>query len=231
MSAPMQSPRSREMKEAIQVAEKIVGVQGNLFIKELLRSKKRGESNIRIGSTKETILENLIDGIRSGYITRADLDSWAQEIEGWGRQHVYLYRITADLAAESFWSSNEALQKRLKRTTTLNVTRSPQTDLDFPVDLRISSVAYANGSLEVIWRKRYEQWNRDKTKDETRRVDGDEYQFRAYRQELSRAVTRFVLKPNERRAALFIQIPLSDPKHDEARDVVKNALSELLAWE
>lgn len=227
----MKSTNRQEVKEAIQVAETIIRVQGNLFIKELLRRKKRTEREIRIGTTKEALLDNLTEAIRSGYITREDLDAWTLEVEGWGRQHVYLYAITADLAVESFWHSEDAFQRRLRGATALHVTRSRRTDLDFPEKLRISSVGYHGGTFEAIWRKRYEQWNREKAKDEVRRINGDIYEFRAFRQELSRAVTRFVIKPAERRAALFVQIPLSDPEHNRARDVVKNALSELVAWD
>lgn len=91
-------------------------------------------------------------------------------------------------------------------------------------------MSFTDRVFEVVWRRRFEQWDRDESKDEKRTIDGDKYELRAYRQKLSRAVTRFVLKPDERIAALFVQIPLNDPIHAIARDVVKDSLSELLGW-
>lgn len=222
--------KSREVSEAIKIAEKIIRVQGNLFIKDLLRKKKRTESRIRIGATKDEILENLVEAINSGYVARTDLDAWTQEVEGWGRQHVYLYRVSQALAAEPYWRSNEALQKKLKQHTSLDITSGVSTDLDFPQELRISSATFADGAFEVVWRRRFEQWDRDESKDEKRSIEGDKYELRAYRQKLSRAVTRFVLKPADRSAGLFLQIPLSDPTHAMAREVVKDTLADLLGW-
>jgi hypothetical protein len=222
---------SRDVSDAIKIAERIIRVQGNVFIKDLLRKKKRTEGRIRIGTTKDEILDNLIEAIRSGYIVGSDLDAWAQEVEGWGKQHVYLYRVSKKLAEEAYWRSNEALQRRLKQHTDLELTDSGLSALEFPQELKISAVTLTDGVFEVIWRRRFEQWDRDESKDEKRTIDGDRYELRAFRQKLSRAVTRFVLKPAERVAALFVQIPLGDPTHASAREAVKDTLTGLLGWE
>ena len=123
---------ARDVSDAIKIAKKIIRVQGNLFIKDLLRKKKRAEGRVRIGSTKEEILDNLIDAIRAGYIVRADLDAWTQEVEGWGKQHVYLYRISKKLAEEPFWRSSDTLQKKLTHYAALKLTDSNSPDLEFP---------------------------------------------------------------------------------------------------
>jgi hypothetical protein len=223
--------KSQGAAAAIKIAEKIIRTQGNVFIKDLLRKKKRAEVRIRIGSTKEEILENLVEAIDAGYIVLADLEAWIQEVEGWGRQHVYLYRVSRKLAEEPFWRSSDALQRKLKEHGGLTLTESAVLDLDFPQELRISAVSFTDRVFEVIWRRRFEQWDRDESQDEKRTIHGDKYELRAYRQKLSRAVTRFVLKPAERTAAVFVQIPLNDPTHAAARDAVKETLADLLGWE
>lgn len=221
---------TREVSDAIKIAEKIIRVQGNLFIKDLLRTKKRTEARIRIGSTKEDILENLVEAIEAGYILRSDLEAWTLEVEGWGKQHVYLYRVARKLAEDPFWRSTQTFQRKLKQYPTLQLDPSEAPDLEFPPELKISAVSFSDRTFEVIWRRRFEQWDRVPTEDEERTIHGDKYQLRAYRQKLSRAVTRFVLKPDAKMAALFLQIPLQDPTHSSARDLVKDTLAELLGW-
>jgi hypothetical protein len=221
---------TRDMSDAIKIANKIIRVQGNVFIKDLLRKKKRIEARIRIGNTKEDILENLVEAIKAGYIVRADLEAWTQEVEGWGKQHVYLYRVAKNLAAEEFWRSSAAFQKELKQHSALNLGESEAPDLEFPTELKISSLSFTDRVFEVIWRRRLERWDRDETYDEKRTIDGDKYELRAYRQRMSRAVTRFVLKPDERVAALFLQVSLKDPTHEIARGMVKDTLSDLFGW-
>ena len=227
--ALMSKPRPQGTASAIQIAETIVKVQGNIFIKELLREKKRADSTIRIGVTKEEILSNLVEAIKQGKISRQDLDAWVQEVEGWGKQHIYPYRAAADLADAPFWKSADALKHRLKKTI-LASAWTETTRLTFPQELALASVNYKDARFEVIWHERFEHWNRDKARDPGREViDGDLYEFRAYRQELARSVMRFVLIPSER-AALFLQIPLADPEHEIARGKARDTLREVFPW-
>src|SRR6185369_4260616 len=132
---------ARDVRDAIRIAEKIIRVQGNVFIKDLLRTKKRTEARIRIGSTKEDILDNLRDAIRAGFISRGDLESWTQEVEGWGKQHVYLYRVSKKLAAEPYWRSTGDFEKKLEQHPVLLLERREAPDLEFPPELKISSVS------------------------------------------------------------------------------------------
>src|SRR5438093_13307105 len=90
---------------ATEVAKSIVKVQGTIFIKELLREKKRIDSTIRIGAGKDEILSNLVEAIEQGKIAQSELDEWVRSVEGWGKQHVYLYRVGAKLAKDPIWAS------------------------------------------------------------------------------------------------------------------------------
>lgn len=64
----------------------IVLAQGNIFIKDLLRS-----NNVPIGNTKADFSRNLNAAIDAGALTQAVIEAWLGEIEGWGNQHVYLF--------------------------------------------------------------------------------------------------------------------------------------------
>src|SRR5258708_40363653 len=64
----------------------IVLAQGNIFIKDLLRS-----NNVSIGNTKADFAENMNAAIDAGVLTQSVIEAWLGEIEGWGNQHVYLF--------------------------------------------------------------------------------------------------------------------------------------------
>jgi len=83
----MTNGSSDSVSRAIDLAQRIVKAQGNIFIKEFLRQKKRDNSAIRIGATKEEILANLIAAIEQGAILGSDLDAWLSDVEGWGKQY------------------------------------------------------------------------------------------------------------------------------------------------
>lgn len=226
----MASKSAREILASIEIAERIVRSQGNVFIKEFLRRKRRTDRSVRIGITKDDILENLIAAIEAGAVQRKDLEDWVREVEGWGRQHVYLYHVSTKLTQDTAWSSPATLRSRVQKHTGVETGLRDPAGIEFPDKLTVSSFSYADGTFEVVWRKRFEQWNRDKSQDEKKTVGGDLYELRAYRQEQSRTVTRFVLKPGSKRAAVFLQLPLGDPDHDVTRNVISATLDPIIGW-
>jgi hypothetical protein len=219
-----------EMLRAIEVARSVVNIQGNIFIREFLRQKKRVNPAIRIGAKKDEVLANLVAAIEQGLIPAGDLETWLNDVEGWGRQHAYLYRATAKLAADDMWSSTDRLIEKLTRAGLKGLWR-PGTSLEFPEELTLTSIDYVDGRFEMAWHRRLESWERDAEKDKDPKrevIDDHVYEFRAYRQQLDRTVTRFVLRPRSRQAALFVQIPLTDPAHLAARDMMRSALAKVL---
>ncbi|HYN82313.1 MAG TPA: hypothetical protein VES88_12485 [Gemmatimonadaceae bacterium] len=219
------------VKRALAIAEQVVMTQGSIFIRELLRNKKREGSKVAIGTTKEEILDNLVKAIRDNVVTAADLDDWVEEIEGWGRQHVYMHRVGQRIVASPALESPAQLLSAL-RDSKMAATWGKRTSLDFPDELAISRIDFDGDVLQVGWQQRYDRWQREKSLDPPRQtIEGDVYEFRAYRQELLRSVMRFVLFVKSRRAALFIQLPLADPRHQAARDLAKATLGKLISWD
>jgi hypothetical protein len=218
-------------KRAFAIAEQVVMTQGSIFIRELLRKKQHQGSAVAIGSTKQDILESLVQAIKDDVVTEADLDEWVQEIEGWGRQHAYLFHASEKVMSSPALKSSRHLQSAL-RDSKMAAVWGKQTSLDFPNELVISRVNFDGDRLELGWQQRYDRWRREKSHDPPRQtIEGDTYEFRAYRQELLRSIMRFVLFVKERKAALFVQIPLGDPRHEEARDLAQKTLGNLISWE
>ena len=89
------SPSASEIEDLKRLAAGIIRAQGNRFIKELLRDRK-----IRMGANKEDFNRNLNDAIETGRLRLDDVDRWLRRVEGWGNQHVYLYRLSNSLRAK-----------------------------------------------------------------------------------------------------------------------------------
>jgi hypothetical protein len=215
-----------KVEEALQLANAIAKVQGNIFIKELLRSKKKDDSTIRIGITKDEILDNLRTAISDGKITHADLTEWVDEVEGWGKQHVYLYNVKQKLAGNSIWDSADTFLKHLKLKQ-LEKEWKKAPGLYFPEELELAHIDFADGTLECVWRRGVILRQRDKTQDKTEVViNGDTYDFQAYRHTPTRSVMRFEMSPQKKVAGLFVQIPLG-PEHHEAIKSANELLDKL----
>ena len=89
---------NKDIMKNIKIAESIIKSQGSIFIKELLREKKKAGAPVKIGANKSQSLEYLDQAIRKGYITRVDLESWIADVEGWGKQHVYVYHLPEEFS-------------------------------------------------------------------------------------------------------------------------------------
>jgi hypothetical protein len=197
-----------QVAKAIELADAVAKVQGNIFIKELLRSKKKSDSSIRIGITKDEIVENLRTAISEGKITYLDIAAWVTEVEGWGRQHAYLLNVTPQLAGDLMWGSDKAVFERLKDRH-LEATWKNSPGLSFPEEFTLALIDFANEKFECIWRRGVNLRQRDKSKDKyDEPIEGDIYDFHAFRHVPTRSVMRFEMYPSRKEAVLFVQIPL-----------------------
>ena len=93
-----------EIEELKKLAKGIILGQGNIFIKELLRKE-----NIKIGTNKEEFLENILKAIDDGDLIREHFDDWLKEVEGWGEQHIYLYKIPEDIKNLEIWNNRDKI--------------------------------------------------------------------------------------------------------------------------
>jgi len=217
-----------EYAEALAFAERVVMPQGAIFIRELLRQKRTDRPAIRIGISKEEVKENLRIAIRSGAVTQADLERFISAVEGWGNQHVYLFD-PGPVADLRIWKSVRNVQKALAAIGHNEIWQKTD-DPSFPEELVAASASFRDGCFELLWRAKDEHWWRDAARDKPREeIDGDLYEFRAYRQELKRSVMRFVLFPASRKAALFVQIPLGK-RHIQALATARHTLDGLFRF-
>jgi hypothetical protein len=223
IKAPREKPPSDKEKEAL---KKLVGgivlAQGNIFIKELLR--RRG---ITIGATKSDFIKNMMQAIEDGTLRRWDVDQWLDEVEGWGNQHAYLFKVPTVVANMSLWSNRDRLREKLEGAG-LGKQWNALASLIYPSKRTLTGI-YADGpAVRFVWHEGVDSWVRDKTKDYGEEIEGDEYQFRAHRLQAERSVMRFEIRPREKMAAILMQIPWSAEAHSGAISEVKSAVAPIL---
>jgi len=223
---PTAAERKEELKE---FALSIVRGQTNVYVKELLREHK-----VRIGATKEDFDNNLTQAIDDGVLTREHFEAWLQSVEGWGQQHVYVYRVTKDQVAP-FATEAEARQ-RIKDARLLKYWRKPTakaTHFDFPDDenLHLVSITYSD-SLLFHWHKGTTYWVRTREEEKHDKpnewIGGFEYEFRAFRGRSMREVMRFEIRPSMGLAALFIPAPVNSKAHAVAYRRATDTISRVL---
>lgn len=201
-------PSSRdETQQLKELAHTIVVSQGNQFIKELLR-----KNNIKIGTNKKDFEANLNAAIDEGLLTQGDFDEWLEDVEGWGNQHVYFHQPLRHSRAQILRLVEGSPSKHL-----LNIGRSHA----FPAELTLTSIDVTASSVSLSWHRGTTSADRVEERDKDPEwIDGDLYEFRAYRQRDSRAVVRFEWTFDRPYSAVFMQLPNEGQLHDDTLTLV-----------
>lgn len=190
----------------------IVLLQGNDFIKELLR-----QNGAKIGATKADFAKNIIEAIESETLTQAKIEAWLDELEGWGNQHIYLFE--APTVAVS------SLQGAFSTSPHKALVGAPQS-YKFPSDLELSNINLDGLSLSLVWHLGKEGWDRAKAKDFVRDEGQDRYRYEAHRRRVDRSLVRFEWKFSDGHCAILIHRN-QDIDHDVVMSVVWTLLQSL----
>jgi len=218
---------ARESSRSGDLRDFVLGIaraQGNIFIRELLRSRK-----MPIGANKKEFETNLREAIDEGKLAWADVQKWLDEVEGWGDQHIYLFGVPDLVAADEMWTAEENVRKRLPAA--LKKLWKADTSLSFPEERTLTGIYFENDELRYVWHQGTGTWVREPDRDiKNRIIRGDRFEFRAYRERPDRSVMRFVVRPKLRLAAVFMQIPWTRATHEEALGEVRAKTSALVDW-
>ncbi len=217
-------PDESEKNVLRELARGVIRAQGNVFIKELLRSRE-----IRIGTTKEDFERNLFSAVDGGQLRLADVETWLDEVEGWGNQHVYLYSVPDEIAIAGALSSPESMRRTLEAASLRDLWDAP-TSQAFPEALALTSIRFDGEQLRLTWHEGEKSWARgkeEKALDEIRDVGLDRYEMRAYREISRRSVMRFELRLKERLAAVFLSYAFEEKVHEGAVRAVMETLGKL----
>lgn len=193
---------------ARQLVRDVILAQSNVFIKELLIGK-----GIRGGATKADFQKQLDDEIAAGNLTYEELKAWVEETEGWGDEHIYLYKIPTPVTR---LLGQAAYAEERVRKGKLAAVWNADPSLEFPPVRKLTSIQFGERELTFVWHQGTQFEKRAKEKDFERvEEDGERYLYKAWRIASRRSVTRIVIRPYF--AAVFLP-SLSEPKtHAEER--------------
>src|ERR1051326_5539787 len=176
-----------ETRRAHDLVRDVILAQTNVFIKELLRRKGyTGATN------KQQIEGQLREAIDSGSLTYDDLTNWMEQTEGWGNEHVYLYKVPDGLVE---WLSNPTkIKARLEKEGRGYLWQADRSLL-FPEICTLTGVYHAHGELMFVWHEGAGYKRRASEKDfEEDDEYGEHYYYQAYRRVSQRDVTRVVVR-------------------------------------
>lgn len=216
-------PLPSEADALVRLVQGIVLAQGNEFIKEMLRDR-----GIRIGSTKADFERNMLEAIHAGDLRREHIELWLNEVEGWGNQHVYLYDVPSDLSTAL--RDDEALRKKVLKAG-FQKQYNAGISLEYPPQRTLTRIDHNGGELSFVWHQGKESAIRKKEHDFRNEIGRDVYDFRAYRIRSERAVTRFVVRPSDNVAAIFIQTPWNEEEHDEVISDVTTVVARVIPFD
>jgi len=204
----------QQIKEAKEAAKRIVLTQGNKYIKELLRSNKA-----KIGKNKEEFLKNLLEAIDDGKLNKAKIDEWLGKTEGWGNQHIYLFK-TPQIEPNT-------IPDLIKASETPDIL-DKSVNYEFPDELTLKVATLdTTEDLSLEWREGNDSWVRAKAKDYRNEIDGEEYEFRAYREKSERRVVRFRWVFKKMYCAVYISHANEKGVHEEILNQVWEDMAAL----
>ena len=216
---PQPPPTPAQIADLKRLAAGIIRAQGNRFIKELLRAK-----GIRIGATKDVFERYLTEAIETGKLTLDDVRDWLKSIEGWGNQHVYLYRISSTLRRDL---TKPKIRQRVQDGG-LEAVWDGETVLAFPEEPTLTSISFNDSVLRLVWHESSPGWTPVPEKNYTVEEGLDTFEYRAWRKIEKRAITRFEAHLDKEIAALFIPDPIIGSEHQAALDEAKRVVSLLM---
>jgi hypothetical protein len=200
----------QQLKDAVR---SIILGQGNRFIKELLRTHK-----IQIGTKKADFSKHILAAIDAGTLTRQMIEDWLSEVEGWGNQHIYLFRPPTVPKAEIRGMLEASDFGKLIDTSTSYM---------FPEDLELSAISLTAHHLFISWHKGAGGWQRTPSRDFERIEDDERYKYQAYRERFDRSVVRFAWRFADPFCAVMIQLAVEGDAHTPIHAQVREDLKHI----
>lgn len=195
-------------------------LQGNRFIKELLRAKQ-----LPIGTNKEQFEAHLREAISSGQLTREDIRAWLAEVEGWGDQHAYLYAIPRN--QRDTFRDRAALAAKLRAGGYAEFL-----DAELPgkpeEKLTLATVRHSADGVSFIWVRGNPTLVRRSRHDYAKVIDGEDIHFHAYERRWTRLAARFEWRFASDLAGVFLMRSSDEHDYSAQRDVVLETVDKVL---
>lgn len=172
--------------------------------------------------TRSQLRERLQGAFKDGTFRVLELITLLDSIEGWGNQHVFLYRASNAVATP--WRKEATVKTILRENRCIGLfnRRRP---LLLPKKPTLSSIAWSEERVRFLWIERRD-WEERLSPDEDFFLEGILY--KAYKQRIERGITSFDWDLLSGHAALMIQQLPSGSRYDLVRDRLKSELEALV---
>ena len=187
------------------------------FTQEFLRAR-----SLAFSGNKQRLRQRLTDYIDEQMLPIPDLVDLLNQIEGWGRQHVYLYRCLGTLADD--WSNEAYATSQLKRAGVESLLNMQRTLL-LPENPTITSIHWSPTRMRLIWIEA-RQWEQ-RLPDED--VVEDDLVWRAYRRHVTRGIVSFEWNFVNGNAMLMIEQLPRGFRYSESRDFFASDMEPLVS--
>lgn len=202
--------------ETLDQVLELLGAHRQDRLKELLKKFK-----LRTTGTREVRLNTLREGVEAGLLEVRDLVTHLNEIESWGKQHIYLFDAPERLSKE--WQDGRRLKETLEKSGRQGLLSKPL-PLILPSDVTLASVEYTDNRIRLLWVEK-RTWHERLPDDDHQDAKRDDIIYRAYKFRQERGVTVFEWNLRTLEAMLMIK-QLSrgsdyDKKFEEYRELMK----------
>jgi hypothetical protein len=152
------------------------------FVQEFLRDRK-----LAFSGTKEEMRSRLEQYIVAGKVSIDELVAFLDSVEGWGNQHVFLYR--APPKATKLWSSEENARAVLRKHKLENLFNRPRPVL-IPDEPQLSTIEWTRKRVRFLWVQR-RVWHTRLEGMDLEDEDDPDIEYRAYKRHEERAISHF----------------------------------------
>lgn len=216
---PAENIEKRELSEEEELGLLLtyLGSHNKIYIQDFL--KERG---LPYSYRKSELANKLIEHLENDIISLSDLVALLDNIEGWGRQQIYLYNAPGALSAR--WRDPGYVRRKLADTgcpDLLNQSRP----LILPAEPTLSTIEFNNNRIRFIWVNRRTWYvpvsERDLPELDNTRLLGnpqDQLVWRPYRLKMARGLIVFEWNLNTNDAMMLIQQLPSGRKYNPIRD-------------
>jgi hypothetical protein len=179
------------------------------------------ENGIPVSGTKSQLRDRLEEALGSGRVGVGDIVEHLDEIEGWGNQHVYLYRAPEGLLPT--WRSDASVRNILRAAKKVSLLNA-HIPLALPEETTLSKVAWSPKRARFVWitTRTWEDRLEDDDEREGARI------WKAYEERSARGVLAFDWDLQSGDAMLMIERLPSGNDYEEVRTAMVKELKPLL---
>ncbi|MHB8837505.1 MAG: hypothetical protein ACYC7F_00975 [Gemmatimonadaceae bacterium] len=194
------------------------------FLRQFLREQRGRGRRIGIGATAKQARENLRDAIAAKLIGTEDVRAWILRVEGWGHQHLYLYRCHKPSHLLPQLLNRQNLERHLKKTgVEIGSEGDPAAD-----GHQLTRLYVDDELVRLSWVAFDQRLLRRLDLDQVHETDDCDYELHAYERRPTRSLAHLVLRKTDGLVLVLVDLPLGE-SHTRLKERVLAVSSRVLA--